>query len=545
MGVKSPPVATKQTRTAEGAGGCSTQVETYQALLNMSRAIISCHNISELAAAIAQTIADLTRAHYFAIQLIEEESKTLVSHIVEIRGEYRATRRRALELRATPGGYAFLEQARVVISDFRTEDRWPAGTKVVLGEYGCHSAVYFPMTTSRQRVGVMTFLARPPNAFDPAEVDLLGRVADQVAVAVENILHHEEAERLRREVERQRDRLAREKIYLQDEVRAEYDTDEIVGRSDAIKQVLEQVRIVAATDATVLICGETGTGKELIARALHHYSGRKSHVFVKMNCAAIPAALLESDLFGHEKGAYTGAASRRIGRFELANDGTLFLDEIGDLPLELQPKLLRVLQEHEFERLGGHHVVQTNARVIAATNRNLKAMADQGKFRPDLFYRLNVFPIELPPLRERRVDIPLLVHTFAQRYAARLGKRIEKISDEQISALRNYDWPGNLRELQNFVERAVILSPGPALELPVDELQRATHHHSHSLSRHNGEAAPISHERMEAMQRKHILSVLRETRWVIGGPRGAAARLGMKRTTLISRMQKLGIERPS
>jgi DNA-binding NtrC family response regulator len=309
---------------------------------------------------------------------------------------------------------------------------------------------------------------------------------------------------------------------------------EIVGTSAALTAVLKQVEVVAPTESTVLILGETGTGKELIARAIHTASSRSRRPFVKLNCAAIPTGLLESELFGHEKGAFTGAIAQRIGRFELADGGTVFLDEVGEIPLELQTKLLRVLQEREFERLGSTRTLRTDARLIAATNRELQKMVEQRKFREDLFYRLNVFPIYVPALRERSEDIPLLVHHFAQRFARQMNRTIETIPAETMAALTRYPWPGNIRELQNLIERAVILSHGPVLQVPLQDLDNCT-----ALRRDNEKD-----QTLEAAERTHILAILNETRWVLAGPRGAAARLGMNRSTLQFRLKKLGLVRP-
>lgn len=322
-----------------------------------------------------------------------------------------------------------------------------------------------------------------------------------------------------------------------DEVGAEANFDGIIGRSKALCSVLREIRMVAPTDSTVLIYGETGTGKELIARAIHELSPRRKNAFVKLNCAAIPTGLLESELFGHERGAFTGAISQRIGRFEVANHGTAFLDEIGEIPLELQPKLLRVLQEREFERLGSTRTLRTDARLIAATNRNLAAMVEEQRFRSDLFYRLNVFPVRVPPLRERREDIPLLVWHFARQFAGRMKRDYESISPETMNALCEYDWPGNIRELQNLIERAVILCPGPVLRVPVRDL-----HHRTIAVPSNGHTG--QHQTLEEAERTHILRTLKEVRWVVGGLNGAAARLGMNRSTLQFRMKKLGIVRP-
>jgi transcriptional regulator with GAF, ATPase, and Fis domain len=303
----------------------------------------------------------------------------------------------------------------------------------------------------------------------------------------------------------------------------------IIGNSAALRRVLGLVRLVGPTDATVLITGETGTGKELIAEAIHKCSERRNGPFVKVNCAAIPAGLLESELFGHERGAYTGAVARSMGRFERANRGTLFLDEIGDLPLELQPKLLRVVQDGQFERLGSATTLQTDVRVICATHGNLSEMVDERQFRADLFYRLSVFPIEVPPLRDRREDIRLLVHHFAMHYAARLRKRITAVSEEFMAALARHSWPGNVRELQNFIERSVILTDGNTLRLPTGGLKRTI------------EIESEEHTTLEQVERHHIRKTLEQVHWVVGGPRGAAHRLGLKRSTLYARMQKLGI----
>jgi formate hydrogenlyase transcriptional activator len=333
-----------------------------------------------------------------------------------------------------------------------------------------------------------------------------------------------------------RDSLALESLFEND-VRSEPAFDGIVGKSYALRSVLREIETVAPTDSTVLIYGETGTGKELIARAIHELSSRRTRAFVKLNCAAIPTGLLESELFGHERGAFTGAIGQRIGRFEVANHGTAFLDEIGEIPLELQPKLLRVLQEREFERLGSTRTLHTDARLIAATNRDLAAMVEDQRFRSDLFYRLHVFPVRLPSLRERREDIPPLVWHFARHFAGRMKRNYASIAPETMTALCEYDWPGNIRELQNLIERAVILSPGPVLRVPARDL----HHRTITVpqSGHSGR-----HRTLVEAERAHIVGTLKEVRWVVGGPNGAAARLGMNRSTLQFRMKKLGIVRP-
>jgi formate hydrogenlyase transcriptional activator len=367
------------------------------------------------------------------------------------------------------------------------------------------------------------------SAFTEDDAELLTEVGKQVAIAVENALAY-------REIDALKNKLQEEKLYLQEEIRTEYNFEEIVGTSATLKHALQDVETVAPTDSTVLIFGETGTGKELIARALHNLSGRREHTLVKVNCAAIPTGLLESEMFGHEKGAFTGAVEQRKGRFELAHSGTIFLDEVEEIPLELQPKLLRVLQEHEFERLGSGKTIRVDVRVVAATNADLAQMVAEKKFRSDLYYRLNVFPVSLPALRERTEDIPLLINFFAQKFAQQMKKPIKTIPSETMTQLTAYSWPGNIRELQNLIERAVILSRGSVLEVPLAEAKQSG----------NGNPAnqPQGPTKLEAVEREHILKVLRETGWVIGGPTGAAARLGLNRTTLNHRMRKLGINRP-
>ena len=336
------------------------------------------------------------------------------------------------------------------------------------------------------------------------------------------------------EIRSLKDKLAEERVYLRDEVRTERNFEEVVGKSTVLRRVLRNAETVAPTDSTVLIYGETGTGKELIARAIHNLSPRRSKAFVKLNCAAIPTGLLESELFGHEKGAFTGAIAQRIGRFELADGGTIFLDEVGEIPVDLQTKLLRVLQEREFERLGSGRTLRTDARLIAATNRDLAALVEEKRFRADLFYRLNVFPVHMPPLHERPEDIPLLVRHFVEHYARRMKRAVETIPSETMEVLTRYRWPGNVRELQNLMERAVILSPGPVLHVPLADLDvRAT-----------GGRPRGSAQTLEEAERAHIVATLTDTNWVVAGARGAAARLGMNRSTLQFRMKKLGIMRP-
>ncbi|HEY6339606.1 MAG TPA: sigma 54-interacting transcriptional regulator [Candidatus Sulfotelmatobacter sp.] len=391
-------------------------------------------------------------------------------------------------------------------------------------EEGMQSLCCVPLTTSQDILGTLNFGSTKPNAFLPEDLELFTQVASQVATALEN-------ERAYREIEQLKNRLAAEKQYLEGEIRTELSFEEIIGDSPALKKALEPIPIVAASDATVLILGETGTGKELVARAVHRMSRRKERNFIKVNCAAIPTGLLESELFGHEKGAFTGAVSQKIGRMELADHGTLFLDEVGEIAPELQPKLLRVLQDHEFERLGGIRTIKVDVRLIAATNRDLAKSVAEHHFRSDLFYRLNVFPIHLPALRERRQDIPMLVRHFVRNYAVQMDRHIETIPAETMSALINWHWPGNVRELENFIERSVILSDDTVLRAPLAELQ---------IEMRPGGS---SDHTLDTAEREHILGILRETGGLLSGPRGAAHRLGLKRTTLQSKMQRLRIVR--
>ena len=382
-----------------------------------------------------------------------------------------------------------------------------------------------PMTVRAMKAGAIDFLMKPFR-----DEDLLNAVAQA--------LHHGH------QMASNRHTPAQETLDTEDDRCSDSHFSDIVGHSAALRHVLQQVEIVAPTEATVLIYGETGTGKELIARAIHNHSARRQHAFVTLNCAAMPTGLLESELFGHEKGAFTGAVTQRVGRFELAHRGTLFLDEIGELPLEVQPKLLRVLQEREFERLGSARTLRTDARLIAATNRDLAAMVEARSFRADLFYRLNVFPVHVPPLRERPDDIPLLVRYFARQFARRMHKTIETIPAATMQAFTQYPWPGNIRELQNVIERAVILSPGPVLQVPRTDLTpRATEPGpgQHEV-RDPARRTPIQSV-LEEAERQHILRALEETQWVVAGPHGAAARLGMPRSTLQRRIQQLGIAR--
>ncbi len=427
---------------------------------------------------------------------------------------------------ASPAGQAFRTRRPVILNRI---DRWPFAPESVrhFTETGMQSGIWVPLIHRERTLGALAIASRRESAFDLHDAEKLGQVAGQVAMAVNNALAIRQLADLR-------DRLNQEKQYLEEEINVENRFDDIVGESAGLRNVLRQIETVAPTDATVLIEGETGTGKELLARAIHRLSPRSERTFIKLNCAAIPAGLLESELFGHEKGAFTGAIARKIGRLELAHEGTLFLDEVGELPLDLQPKLLRALQEREIERLGGTRPIPVNVRLIAATNRDLARMVAEKQFRSDLFYRLKVFPMFAPPLRERANDIPALVRHFVFMHSRRMGKTIETIPDEVMKALTRWHWPGNIRELENFLERSVILTRGPVLYVPLAELE------IRSEAEEDGETGNPT---LQAAEREHILRVLRETKGQIGGPDGAAARLGVKRTTLNSKLKKLGIER--
>jgi formate hydrogenlyase transcriptional activator len=430
-----------------------------------------------------------------------------------------------IPLEGTPEGLAFTTQQPVLIRNLSLTE-FPAEIIKRGAAAGLKSGCAVPLISHGRALGTLSVVSTRAEAFSDDDAKLFSWIGAQVALAAANSMAYQEISSLK-------DKLAKEKLYLEEEIQTEYNFEEIIGDSRALKLVLKEVQTVAATDSTVLILGETGSGKELVARALHNRSNRRERTFVKLNCAAIPTGLLESELFGHERGAFTGAIATKIGRFELADRGTIFLDEVGEIPLELQVKLLRVLQEQEFERLGSTRTIHVNVRVIAATNRDLGLMVEEQEFRSDLYYRLKVFPVTVPPLRDRAEDIPLLVRHFAQKLALRMKKRIETIPSEAMKALQAYHWPGNVRELENFIERAVILTQGPDLFVSLAELKRTPSHTTNPGT-----------TTLEQAEREHILKSLRETNWTIGGPTGAAARLGMKRTTLQSKMQKLNISRP-
>jgi formate hydrogenlyase transcriptional activator len=493
-------------------------------LLQITNILVANLDVRRLFAAISASLRQVTPHEFASLALLQAAGKELRVQVLYSYGKGAIAPEAVMPREGSPAAVVLASHKPLLINAVHLQDFPSEMTRGFVVE-GVASACILPLVSRDQVLGTLNVGSRRELAFTQEDVTLLSQVASQIALAVDNALEFQRVAEVK-------EKLTEEKLYLEDELRTEYNFEEIVGESPSLKRVLKQVETVAPTEATVLILGETGTGKELIARAIHDLSPRRNRTFVKLNCAAIPSGLLESELFGHEKGAFTGAIAQKIGRAELAHLGTLFLDEVGDIPLELQPKLLRVLQEKEFERLGSTRTIPVDIRLVAATNRDLAQMVADRHFRSDLYYRLRVFPLRVPSLRERRQDIPLLVHYFAQKHARRMNKRIETIPPEAMQTLTLWDWPGNVRELENLIERAVILSQGPVLHVPLSELRPLV------------EVEPVPNSAsLESAEREHILRVLRGTRGVIGGPHGAAARLGLKRTTLNSKMRKLGITR--
>jgi len=520
----------QDSRTYERA--LAKERDRLRLLLRINNALVSNRDLKSLFLAISESLREVLHHDYTSLALHDAERNRLKIYALDFpTGSGLIREAMDMPLEGSRAGKAFLERRPILLRDFDSEEFYSEVSRRFSQE-GLRSGISLPLISNQGPIATMTLASRRDNAFTESDVELMVQIAVQAALAVENAMAFQQIAELKNQ-------LAEEKLYLEDEIRTEFNFDEIVGESPALREILQHVETVAATDSTVLILGETGTGKELVARAIHNLSSRRSHTFVKLNCSAIPTGLLESELFGHERGAFTGAIAQKIGRFELAHRGTLFLDEIGDIPLELQPKLLRVLQEQQFERLGGSRTIHTDARLVAATNRDLPAMVATREFRSDLYYRLNVFPIVVPPLRDRKEDIPLLVRYFAQSLSRRMKKRIESIPNDVMDAMARYHWPGNIRELENFVERAVILSKGTTLEAPVWELRQDRPVET------AGRTEQRELKTLEEAEREHILRALEDANWTIGGPSGAAARLGMKRTTLQSRMKKLGITRPS
>jgi len=517
-----------------------TAQEQLKLLLDLTNSVVSTLDLRELLRSVSGNLRRVMSSDLVGVGLPDAENNShLRLYALDFPDSKGFMREEVLiPIEGTPPGQAFRTGEPFVGMIRDLYNMIPDSPPLAEGLKTC---CILPLTSRGRMHGVLLLGRREENTFSRDDVRFLMQVASQVAIAVENALAYKKIAELK-------EKLTQEKLYLEDEIRTELNFEEIVGKSAVLRRVLKQVATVAPTDSTVLIYGETGTGKELVARAIHNLSSRQTNAFVKLNCAAIPMGLLESELFGHEKGAFTGAIAQRIGRFELANRGTVFLDEVGEIPLELQPKLLRVLQEREFERLGSTRTLTTDARLIAATNRDLGSMVQEQKFRSDLFYRLNVFPVRVPSLRERPEDIPILVRHFAEQCARRMNKKIETISTETLTQMRQYHWPGNIRELQNVIERAVILSSGPVLNVPLSEFQSSVTPTAASGNGHSGTRPELSagkdiRDVLEETERKHILNVLSQTNWVVAGPNGAALRLGMKRSTLQLRMRKLGLSR--
>ena len=492
-------------------------------LLQINNHLISHLNVHDLLAAASESIRGHFGNDFAGFWIIDKEHNRLECTVLDFPEHKRGGLADVILPELTTEDLAKI-RARQTDSWSRADiDKLPAAFRQRLTEEGMQAFVVSALCTANGPLGVIALGSRRANHFGVADLELLAQVGTQISLALDNALAYAR-------LNASHSRLEEERLYLESEIRSEYNFEDIVGKSTALRKVLEQVAIVAPTDSTVLLHGETGTGKELVARALHSHSPRRDRTFVRLNCAAIPSGLVESELFGHERGAFTGALIQKRGRFELADRGTLFLDEIGDITLDLQPKLLRALQEHEFERLGSTKTIQVDVRLIAATHRDLPVMIREGKFREDLFYRLNVFPIEVPPLRERREDIPLLVHYFVADLGRRMQKRIASIPKRAMDALTNAPWPGNIRELENFIERCVILTQGDQLVVPLDELMRSA-----------PRTATLS--TFEDAERQAIINALKTCSGRIAGTGGAAERLGLKRTTLQNKMRKLNIAR--
>jgi formate hydrogenlyase transcriptional activator len=492
-------------------------------LQHLSHAMLSWLDVRKTLDVIGNSIQSVVPCDYATIALYDKDTGSLRIQELSSHTVTQYSEASVVPIEGSLYGKAFKNQRPLFMDIASEEGKSSAEVNTHYRKAGVKSGCWLPLKYNNEVIGVLFIGSRREAAFNSTHHDVLLQLSNQIAAVVDHV------ETLRHMADLS-EKLRREREYLEEELRTEFNFEEIVGESLALRRVLKQVETVAPTDATVLIQGDTGTGKELIARAIHNLSTRRDRTFVKLNCSAIPLGLLESELFGHEKGAFTGAIAQRIGRLELAHQGTLFLDEIGDLPLELQPKLLRALQEKEIERLGGRRTIPVDVRLIAATNRDLTKMVKEGQFRADLYYRLKVFPIAVPSLKERASDIPLLVNYFVTKHARRMNKNIDSVPTEVMDALKKWHWPGNVRELENFIERAVILTQGRVLRAPLAELKTV-------------EALTVPSTDLKATEREHIIRVLRETKGMIGGPGGAAQKLGLKRTTLNSKLKKLDISR--
>jgi formate hydrogenlyase transcriptional activator len=537
-------------RRAQSTHAClQSQNERLQLLLSLTSQITSNLQHRELFRAIAANIREVMQCDAVAVSLLKSDPtrfKLVALDFPRGKGLIREEEMFAI----TGNSKRVLETLKPIIVERFDPADVPPGLYDRLVREGAKNSCLIPLVNRGRALGILSLVRTTQAAFTVTDTEFLTQAAGQIAIAIENALAY-------REISELKDKLAQEKLYLEEEIRGEMNFENIIGSSSTLKHVLELVETVAPNDSTVLLLGETGTGKELIARAIHDRSRREDRTFVKMNCAAIPTGLLESELFGHEKGAFTGAIAQKVGRLELADQGTLFLDEVGDIPIEIQPKLLRALQEREFERLGSIHTRKVNVRLVAATNRDLEEMIAKKEFRSDLYYRLNVFPIRIPPLRERKEDIPLLVSYFVQKFAKQMQKKIEGISAGVMKGLTAWEWPGNIRELENFIERAVILTRGKSLEAPLAELRRFNRQESALTMRASGkeDIARIVKETLHVLngnktaadertqkQRDEIMRALGESKGRVGGAEGAAARMGINRTTLLSRIKKFGID---
>jgi formate hydrogenlyase transcriptional activator len=498
-------------------------MDRLQSLLDITSLLSSNWDVPAVFPMISARIRRVLQQELASFALYDDETGTLVRQAIDFPLSKGLLSIAPMNAKNSPAGHSLQKCSSIIFSKKELES-FEAEASQSLLEEGVQSLCCVPMMRPKGPLGVLLVGSTRKDAFQSDDLQLLEQVAAQLALAIEN-------HRAASEIKALKVRLGEERKFLEADDQPAGDFPEMVGNSRALKQVLDQIATVAASEATVLILGETGTGKELVARAIHRLSRRHAGSFIKLNCAAIPTGLLESELFGHEKGAFTGAISQKVGRMEVADGGTLFLDEIGEISLELQPKLLRVLQDQEFERLGSNRTLKVNVRLLAATNRNLAETIAQHHFRSDLYYRLSVFPIVIPPLRERPEDIPLLVRHFVQKFARRMNRYIETIPTSTVQALQQWHWPGNVRELENLMERSVIMSQGQSLRVPLSELSSP------------GFKTERTENNLDEAERRHIIRVLRETRGVLSGPKGAAQRLGLKRTTLQSKMQRLKITR--
>jgi len=548
MGIISPiPVANDVNRdeaTMSISEELQRQNDRLQLLLNLTSKITSSLDLREILRAVAANIREVIHAEGVTVSLQDEASEKFRVFAIDF-PHGKGVIKEELLVRPSTAVKKALETLRPVVSHTCDGNELVSEASDIVIAEGLRAYCSIPLVNRGRALGILSILRTTEDPFSQEDINFLSRASGQIAIAIENACAYHEISQLK-------DKLAQEKLYLEEEFRSEMGFEQIIGNSAALRHVLELVETVATSDSTVLLLGETGTGKELIARAIHDRSRRKERTLVKLNCAAIPTGLVESELFGHEKGAFTGAITSKIGRLELADQGTLFLDEVGDIPIEIQPKLLRALQEREFERLGSTHTRKVNVRLVAATNRDLENMVANREFRSDLYYRLNVFPIRIPPLRDRTDDIPLLVSYFVQKCAKEMQKRIDAVPVSVMKGLTSWDWPGNIRELENFIERAVLLTRGRSLEAPLAELRKTTSKEDSPDTLH--ELKQVAEERTDSpsgkanvadeyarKQRDEIIQALTACRGRVGGADGAAARLGMNRTTLLSRMKKFGI----